>query len=97
MFALGCEHLAFYGQLKGIPLKNLKSEINSALAAVGLLAGKVGEKRVAYYSGGMRRRLCVAIALIGKPKVVYLDEPSTVRLEIQGLGGTKQQGLSENS
>jgi ABC-type multidrug transport system ATPase subunit len=32
---------------------------------------------VMWYSGGMKRRLSVAVALIGQPKVVYLDEPST--------------------
>ncbi len=30
-----------------------------------------------WFSGGMKRRLSVAVALIGRPKVVYLDEPST--------------------
>ena len=34
--------------------------------------------RTAAYSGGMRRRLSVAIALLGDPLVVYLDEPTTV-------------------
>jgi ABC-type multidrug transport system ATPase subunit len=32
---------------------------------------------VSKYSGGMKRRLSVAVALIGSPKVVYMDEPST--------------------
>jgi len=32
---------------------------------------------IMWYSGGMKRRLSVAIALIGRPKLVYLDEPST--------------------
>lgn len=43
------------------------------------------------YSGGMKRRLSVAIAIIAKPKVLYLDEPSTVRYDLKdskylGLG-----------
>jgi ABC-type multidrug transport system ATPase subunit len=35
------------------------------------------DQRTGAYSGGMRRRLSVAIALLGDPKVVYLDEPTT--------------------
>ncbi|EFH41006.1 hypothetical protein ARALYDRAFT_496338 [Arabidopsis lyrata subsp. lyrata] len=38
---------------------------------------RVGDKPAGNYSGGMKRRLSVAISLIGNPKVVYLDEPST--------------------
>ncbi|MFC7245511.1 ABC transporter ATP-binding protein [Catellatospora aurea] len=53
-----------------------------------------GGRRVATYSGGMRRRLDVAMSLIGNPKVIFLDEPTTgldpearieVWKEIQGL------------
>ena len=35
------------------------------------------DKRVGAFSGGMKRRLSVAISLMGSPRVVYLDEPST--------------------
>ena len=35
------------------------------------------DQRTAAYSGGMKRRLSVAIALLGSPRVVYLDEPTT--------------------
>ncbi|QBE47894.1 ABC transporter ATP-binding protein [Leucobacter triazinivorans] len=38
---------------------------------------EAGEKRVAAYSGGMRRRLDIAMSLIGDPAVVFLDEPTT--------------------
>jgi ABC-type branched-subunit amino acid transport system ATPase component len=37
-------------------------------------------KRSASYSGGMKRRLSVALALLGGPQMVFLDEPSTGRL-----------------
>ncbi len=45
---------------------------------MNLLNGGVGDKQVHTYSGGMKRRLSVAISLMGNPAVVYLDEPSTV-------------------
>ncbi|GMH44109.1 hypothetical protein BSKO_12043 [Bryopsis sp. KO-2023] len=70
-------HLLFYGRLKGIPKTELPEKADAALKAVGLFSANVGEKRVGTYSGGMKRRLCVAMSLIGKPSVVYLDEPST--------------------
>ncbi|CAH8280475.1 unnamed protein product [Arabidopsis lyrata] len=46
-------------------------------SSVCLFDGGVGDKPAGNYSGGMKRRLSVAISLIGNPKVVYLDEPST--------------------
>lgn len=56
----------------------LQTAVVAALRSVNLLNGGVGDKQVRTYSGGMKRRLSVAISLMGKPAVVYLDEPSTV-------------------
>ncbi|KAF8047262.1 hypothetical protein N665_3120s0001 [Sinapis alba] len=51
--------------------------VEESLKSVSLFDGGVGDKPAGNYSGGMKRRLSVAISLIGNPKVVYLDEPST--------------------
>ena len=56
----------------------LQEAVHAALRSVNLFNGGVGDKQVRTYSGGMKRRLSVAISLMGKPAVVYLDEPSTV-------------------
>uniref|UniRef100_A0A1D2A8G4 ABC transporter domain-containing protein n=1 Tax=Auxenochlorella protothecoides TaxID=3075 RepID=A0A1D2A8G4_AUXPR len=71
------QHLSFYGRLKGLKGEDLETAIIKSLASVNLLHGRVGEKQVLSYSGGMKRRLSVAISFIGSPVVVYLDEPST--------------------
>jgi ABC-type multidrug transport system ATPase subunit len=52
--------------------------VDAGLRSINLSHGGVGDKQVGTYSGGMKRRLSVAISLIGDPRVVYLDEPSTV-------------------
>ncbi|XP_008645657.1 ABC transporter A family member 8 isoform X3 [Zea mays] len=51
--------------------------VEHSLRSVRLFDGGIADKRVAKYSGGMKRRLSVAISLIGDPKVVYMDEPSS--------------------
>jgi len=71
------EHLLFYGRLKGLKGQELRDSAEQALKSVNLFNSNVGNKKVQTYSGGMKRRLSVAISLIGDPKVVYLDEPST--------------------
>jgi hypothetical protein len=53
--------------------------VEAALRSVNLWNAGVGDKQARAYSGGMKRRLSVAISFIGDPLVVYLDEPSTVR------------------
>ena len=69
------EHLLFYGRLKGLNGKNLDDEVNEVLEDVQLTFA--ADRPCGNYSGGMKRRLSVANSLVGNPKVVYLDEPST--------------------
>uniref|UniRef100_A0A0D9XCW9 ABC transporter domain-containing protein n=1 Tax=Leersia perrieri TaxID=77586 RepID=A0A0D9XCW9_9ORYZ len=73
----GKEHLFFYGRLKNLKGAALVKAVDDALKSVNLFHGGVGDKQVGKYSGGMKRRLSVAISLIGDPKVVFMDEPST--------------------
>ncbi|CAL5362169.1 unnamed protein product [Camellia sinensis] len=54
-----------------------KYAVEESLKGVNLHSGGVADKEAGKYSGGMKRRLSVAISLIGDPKVVYMDEPST--------------------
>mmetsp|Transcript_12375 Transcript_12375/g.35287 ORF Transcript_12375/g.35287 Transcript_12375/m.35287 type:complete len:983 (+) Transcript_12375:143-3091(+) len=81
------DHLLFYARLKMLKGKQLDKAVVDALRAVNLLNGGVADKQVKKYSGGMKRRLSVAISFIGDPKVVYLDEPST------GLDPASRQNL----
>jgi len=71
----GAEHLYFYSRVKGFPKAEQKERVDAALEAVSLT--EAAKRRVKAYSGGMRRRLSVAISLMGNPSVVFLDEPTT--------------------
>jgi ABC-type multidrug transport system ATPase subunit len=69
------EHLLFYCRLKGVPASKEDSEVTRMINAVRL--DGAGHKKSRELSGGMRRRLSLAISLIGNPQVVFLDEPTT--------------------
>ncbi|XP_010915097.1 ABC transporter A family member 7-like isoform X2 [Elaeis guineensis] len=73
----GREHLMFYGRLKNLKGAALSQAVEESLKSVNLFHGGVGDKPAGKYSGGMKRRLSIAISLIGDPKVVYMDEPSS--------------------
>nr|DAD46476.1 TPA_asm: hypothetical protein HUJ06_016413 [Nelumbo nucifera] len=75
----GREHLLFYGRLKNLKGAALTQAVEESLKSVNLFHGGVSNQQAGKYSGGMKRRLSVAISLIGNPKVVYMDEPSTVQ------------------
>eukprot|EP01114_Cavostelium_apophysatum_P014827 TRINITY_DN3937_c0_g1_i2.p1 TRINITY_DN3937_c0_g1~~TRINITY_DN3937_c0_g1_i2.p1 ORF type:complete len:862 (+),score=239.32 TRINITY_DN3937_c0_g1_i2:158-2743(+) len=69
------EHLEIFADIKGVPKKEQKTMIEQRLNDVLLL--NVADKAAGTFSGGMKRRLSVAIATIGNPEVVFLDEPTT--------------------
>ncbi|EOA23155.1 hypothetical protein CARUB_v10016638mg [Capsella rubella] len=71
----GEEHLKLFASIKGLPPASINPMVEKSLAEVKLTeAGKI---RAGSYSGGMKRRLSVAVSLIGDPKLVFLDEPTT--------------------
>lgn len=69
------EHLIFFGMLKGRSRSQAKEEGRSLLYMLNLVDKK--DLRGSKLSGGMLRRLCLAVALTGAPKVLILDEPTS--------------------
>ena len=69
------EHLRVYAYLKGIPTMEAKETISFLLVALGL--EEHSQKKVSQLSGGTKRKLCVALAVIGAPDIILLDEPTT--------------------
>ena len=72
----GREHVELYATIKGIPASFVKEAALSKLKQVGL-SEEDSDRLAANYSGGMKRRLSLAIATIGDPQIVFLDECST--------------------
>ncbi|SDM88928.1 ABC transporter ATP-binding protein [Sediminibacillus halophilus] len=68
------ENLAFFAAIYGVPKKQTALRIDQVLEDVGLQDSK--HKIVREYSGGMKRRLSLAAALIHQPKLLILDEPT---------------------
>ena len=73
----GPEHLRLFAVIKGVPADKVEIEVKNRLEDVNLHAESYLNIPVRAYSGGMKRRLSIAIALVGDPKVVTLDEPTT--------------------
>jgi ABC-type multidrug transport system ATPase subunit len=71
------EHLEFYGRIRGVPDEKLDGMVNLLIKRLTLDQDDQHLRPAGTYSGGNKRKLSVAIALIGNPPVVFLDEPST--------------------
>ena len=64
-----------YGRLRGVPAEHLEGMVDNLLQRLGL--GQYADRVCDSYSGGNKRKLSVAIALVGDPPAVLMDEPST--------------------
>jgi ABC-2 type transport system ATP-binding protein len=74
------QNLKYFGALYGISSTVLAARIDRLLEQVGL--NHVKDKKVGTFSGGMKRRINLAIGLINQPKLLFLDEP-TVGVDVQ--------------
>lgn len=68
------ENLSFWGKMYGLRGSALKKRVDEVLDIIGLR--ERANERVGKYSGGMKRRVNIGVALLHKPKVIYMDEPT---------------------
>ena len=76
----GREHLRLQASLQALPRETRKARADELLTRVGLT--QAADRKVRGYSGGMKRRLDLAMALVHSPRILFLDEPTT-GLDIQ--------------
>jgi ABC-2 type transport system ATP-binding protein len=74
-YLTGRENVEMVGRLYGIRGPEVRRRADEVLERIGLASD--ADRRVATYSGGMRRRLDLAASLVGRPQVMFLDEPTT--------------------
>jgi ABC-2 type transport system ATP-binding protein len=68
------ENLRFFGQMYDVPKARLEARMGGLLELVGL--AEHASRRVEHYSGGMKRRLNLAVGLLSEPRFLMLDEPT---------------------
>ena len=71
----GMENMIIFGQLNGLSKKEAQKRVLELLKQFSLTEAK--DKSISAFSGGMRRRLDLAVSLITKPPLIFLDEPTT--------------------
>jgi ABC-2 type transport system ATP-binding protein len=69
------DHMRLQTTLQGLPKRERRSRSDELIARVGL--SDAADRKVGGYSGGMKRRLDLALALVHRPRVLFLDEPTT--------------------
>ncbi len=69
------DHLRLQATLQGVPKGERASRADALLGRVGL--AEAADRKVKGYSGGMKRRLDLALALVHSPRILFLDEPTT--------------------
>jgi ABC-2 type transport system ATP-binding protein len=71
----GREHVRLQASLQGLPRQTRARRADELLERVGL--SEAADRKVRGYSGGMKRRLDLALALVHSPRILFLDEPTT--------------------
>ena len=75
VFGTGRENLMLQGRVQGMSGRDLRDRTAALLELVGIT--DAADRIVQGYSGGMRRRLDIALGLVHRPRVLFLDEPTT--------------------
>ncbi len=92
------ENLVFWGKMYGLSGIKLRKRVDEVLELIGLT--ERAKDRVGKYSGGMKRRVNIGVALLHKPKVIYMDEPTvgidpqSRRSILDGVVALKNQGMT---
>jgi ABC-2 type transport system ATP-binding protein len=82
------DNLVFFGRMVGLPRREAIQQARDHLALMGLLEKK--KERVRTFSGGMKRRINLAISLMGRPELLFLDEPTV------GIDPQSRNNIYEN-
>ena len=92
------ENLSFWGKMYGLRGAALKKRVDEILETIGLTDRQNG--RVGKFSGGMKRRVNIGVALLHKPKIIYMDEPTvgidpqSRRSILDSVVALKDQGMT---